>query len=294
MADDIAAKLVIASVSGGKDSTAVSLFLTELGIEHERVFADTGWEAQETYDYIRGPLTDALGPITEIKPLLQMEDLIRKKGMFPSRVRRFCTEELKVKPLFEYFFLRMKETAKPLVNTVGIRAQESAARAAMPEWDGYTDKRGTFDIWRPIIAWTMEDVIAIHHRHGLRPNPLYMAGASRVGCWPCIHSRKAEIKFIADHDPSRIDLIAALESEITLAAHARAAAKGETNQRPRSFFAGVGPKEHDNGMGVMPIADVVEWARTARGGRQTMLFDTTDPDEGCVRWGMCESSPEEA
>ena len=287
--------IYIASVSGGKDSTAVSLYLTEQGIEHERVFSDTGWEAQETYDYLRGPLTAAIGPITEIRPPLQMEDLIRKKAMFPSRVRRFCTEELKVKPLFSYFFARMQETGKAAINCVGIRAQESASRAVMPERDGYNDKRGSFDIWRPILHWTVEDVIAIHHRHGLRPNPLYLAGASRVGCWPCIHSRKAEIKFIADHDPSRIDLLVALEDEITQAADARAEAKGVVNVNPRTFFPGVGPESMGGRAGAMPILDVVEWARTGKGGRQMMLFDASDPDEGCMRWGMCEhpTEPEE-
>lgn len=41
----IAAYLLIAGViSGGKDSAALSLWLTENGIEHRRVFANTGWE----------------------------------------------------------------------------------------------------------------------------------------------------------------------------------------------------------------------------------------------------------
>lgn len=42
----IAGRRVVASVSGGKDSGAMSLYLTELGIEHDRVFMDTGWEAE--------------------------------------------------------------------------------------------------------------------------------------------------------------------------------------------------------------------------------------------------------
>ena len=285
-------KLVIASVSGGKDSAALSLWLTEQGIEHERVFSDTGWEAQETYDYLRGPLTEKLGPITEIKPPLDMVGLIRKKAMFPSRLRRFCTEELKVKPIFGYIFDRMEATGLPVVNAVGVRAAESAARASLPEWDGFSDRRGDFDIWRPIISWTEDDVIAIHHRHGLRPNPLYMLGASRVGCWPCIYARKGEVRLIAEHDSDRIDLIAALEDEITSAANARAEAKGERNAQRRAFFAGVGPKALGGGMGMMPILDVVEWARTAKGGRQFELFDMRDPDEGCVRWDMCEHTGE--
>lgn len=59
--------VVVASVSGGKDSAAMSLYLTEQGIEHRRVFADTGWEAAETYDYLRGPLEQKLGRIHPIR-----------------------------------------------------------------------------------------------------------------------------------------------------------------------------------------------------------------------------------
>ena len=47
-----AGRRVIASISGGKDSAAMSLWLTE----HDRVFADTGWEYEATYEYLRGPL----------------------------------------------------------------------------------------------------------------------------------------------------------------------------------------------------------------------------------------------
>ena len=90
---------VVASISGGKDSAAMSLYLTELGIEHDRVFMDTGWEHDLTYAYLRGPLTEKLGPITWLEPKRKMEELVLHKGMFPSRQRRYCTQELKVFPM---------------------------------------------------------------------------------------------------------------------------------------------------------------------------------------------------
>lgn len=40
--DKIQELIPVVSVSGGKDSTAACLALTEAGIEHRRVFADTG------------------------------------------------------------------------------------------------------------------------------------------------------------------------------------------------------------------------------------------------------------
>ena len=42
----------IVSVSGGKDSTATLLALRESNIPPRAAFADTGWEAPETYAYL--------------------------------------------------------------------------------------------------------------------------------------------------------------------------------------------------------------------------------------------------
>lgn len=44
----LAGRIVIASISGGKDSAAMALWLIENEIPHERVFCDTGWEHQTT------------------------------------------------------------------------------------------------------------------------------------------------------------------------------------------------------------------------------------------------------
>lgn len=35
---------LVANVSGGKDSTAMALFLIDQGVDFEPVFCDTGWE----------------------------------------------------------------------------------------------------------------------------------------------------------------------------------------------------------------------------------------------------------
>lgn len=292
---------VVLSVSGGKDSAATSLYLREHGIDHRRVFADTGWEHPATYEYLRGELTRVIGPIVEVKASWSLPELVRKKGMFPSRTRRFCTQELKVKPLAAY----VRSLNDDVVNAVGVRAAESAARAKLPEWE-WSD---TFDcdVWRPILGWSENEVIDIHRRHGLRPNPLYLLGAERVGCWPCIHARKAEIRMISERDPERIEEIRRLESEVQATAEARYAARGETfasldYTQPTFFQAPLGEIctkckgqnetcEKCAGTGTIrpmwPIDKVVTWSKTSRGGRQLEIF--ADRTDGCVRWGMCES-----
>lgn len=280
----LAGRRVVASISGGKDSAALSLWLTENSIEHDRVFCDTGWEHEQTYHYLRGPLENRLGPITWLRAARDMEALILKKGMFPSKRRRFCTEELKVKPLQRYFSERL-DRGEDCANAYGIRAEESKKRAAMAEWEWSNG----FDVetWRPLLRWSFEDVVAIHKRHDLSPNPLYLRGASRVGCWPCIYARKGEIRFIAEQDPGRIDRLRELERLVGDAAEVRAAARGESlPNRPSWFQAPLG----DSGA-CWPIDKVVQWSRTSRGGKQyeVELFAAPADDAGCMRWGLCET-----
>ena len=41
-------RVLVVSVSGGKDSTATCLYLQELGLSYEATFFDTGWEHADT------------------------------------------------------------------------------------------------------------------------------------------------------------------------------------------------------------------------------------------------------
>jgi 3'-phosphoadenosine 5'-phosphosulfate sulfotransferase (PAPS reductase)/FAD synthetase len=275
--DRLQGKTVVCSVSGGKDSAAMSLWLRERGIEHRCVFMDTGWESDVTYEYLRGELTRVLGPIEEIRGPRTMEELCVKKGMFPSRLRRFCTGELKIKPIIKYINA-LVDAGHECVDAVGIRKAESRARSQMTEWE-FSE---AFDcwVWRPLIELTELQVIDIHHRHGLRLNPLYLKGASRVGCFPCIFSRKSEIRFIADHYPARIDKVRELERVVGDRADSRANSKGEVVRHRPTFFQGATQSSK--------IDEAVAWSRTSRGGKQWELFDSTDRDAGCMRWGLCE------
>lgn len=201
-----------------------------------------------------------------------MEQVVRAQRMFPSGVARFCTRLLKVEPVQNYFAqVRYDQGVKP-VNAVGIRADESAARAqqvAVEEQDEAT-------VWRPLLQWDEAQVRAVHAEHGVRPNPLYLQGASRVGCWPCIHARKHELRHLAAVAPERLAHIAGLEQRVTAL---RQAANPEAAEATffKSRVAGV-PKQQ--------IPAIIEWATTKDG---ELIDDIEDIEEqGCMRWGLCE------
>lgn len=130
------------------------------------------------------------------------------------------------------------------------------------------------------MSWTVEDVINIHRRHGVPMNPLYHQGFDRVGCYPCIFSRKDEIRMLPKE---RIELIEKLENEATLERAKRNAEEpGRYAHEQASFFQTKIP-------GVtMKIKDVYAWSKTARGGKQLNILADI-PDGGCMRWGICEA-----
>lgn len=60
---------------------------------------------------------------------------------------------------------------------------------------------------RPIFEWSGQQVIDYILGNGQRPNPLYERGASRVGCFPCIYARHADIKVVAEDEQYRNRLL---------------------------------------------------------------------------------------
>jgi len=318
--------VLVVSMSGGKDSTATALRVIESGLSARFVFADTGWEAQETYDYL-DMLRHRLGiTIDVVGAPGGMVGKIKHRAGFPARKQRWCTRELKVELIRAYHDELMEREGVDTISVLGIRAEESADRAKMPEF-GFDDLWGGY-VWRPMIAATIDDVLAIHHRHGIPVNPLYRKGFSRVGCNPCIYATKEEIALTAEHFPQRIDQIRALEVECESLrvtrneetpdrySHKEATffqakmADSYTRERqwiptpakgrPRGRLSRTqdAPPADAKGAGTwrevrvpvyrpMHIDDIVSWSHTSRGGRQLKVL-REEPEGGCFRWGMCE------
>lgn len=282
----------VVSVSGGKDSTATWLRLRESGIECRAVFADTGWEAPETYAYL-DTLRSLVGPIDVVGVEGGMRRKIRERAGFPARMQRWCTRELKVEPLRAYHDRVATETGRDTVSVVGIRAEESETRAAMAVF-GFDDRWGGY-VWRPSLNLTVSEVIETHHRHSVPLNPLYLRGNNRVGCFPCIYASKEEIRLWAEYAPESVAEVAALERECEqIRAERNAEEPGRYAHATASFFQARTSVIRDGKRVYLPahVEEVIAWSQTDRGGKQLPLV-REEPTGGCFRWGMCEPPTKE-
>lgn len=271
------------SVSGGKDSTATALFLKEKNIKFTPVFLDTGWEHDSTYTYIEEILTPLFGQFEVLRNEKYFkedseykggfEQLIEYKKMFPNSFIKFCTRELKVIPIMSFYVNVFLKTGKKPINCLGIRADESYKRSKLT----ILEEKDEATIWRPLLRHTELDVIDIHKRNNVTPNPLYLKGYSRVGCYPCIYARKHEIRHIHYTDPARLEYISNLEQKIT--------ELREDDQKATFFKSKLKTKKF------MFLNEVVEWSLNKDG---KVLDDIEEIEEdGCMRWGLCERPPKQ-
>lgn len=261
----------VVGLSGGKDSVALWLWAIRTGLDPVAVYVDTGWEWEGHHRHL-DELERRIGPIHRTAPVATFAEMVRRKGSFPSRVRKWCTEDLKLKPFRAWLDTYRDETERDVELLLGIRREESASRAEAPEreWSDFYD----CDVWRPILDWTIDQVVEEHHRAGVPMHPLYFEGAERVGCFPCVNAPKAELAAVGRLAPERIDEIRQLEAEVGQTMFTR---DRRTEKR----------KLGDDGPSVVPIGidEVMAWAKTERGGRQLSLVR---PATGCARWGICE------
>ena len=109
----------ILGLSGGKDSTALAIYLRDRIPDMEYVFMDTGKELPETYDYLNKVEAYLGKPIARLNAEFNFDHLLEVFGNYlPSAQARWCTRYLKLKP-FEKFV-----GDDPAYSYVGIRADE--------------------------------------------------------------------------------------------------------------------------------------------------------------------------
>lgn len=236
---------IIVSFSGGKDSHACLIeAVKKYGADKiEAVFCDTGWEHPDTYSHITQTCSEMNVKLTTLKGKYDFVSLSVYKKRFPSTNARFCTSELKMKPMIDYI-LTLNDSC---IIIQGIRSGESASRSKMEEECMYfksyfqpnkNGKKETYrakeikeycskhdaSVLRPIFKWNAQQVIDCILNSGQQPNPLYYKGFSRVGCFPCIMCRHSEVRQILKDEPMKQRL---LNAEKTMK---------ESTERGSTFF----------------------------------------------------------
>lgn len=213
-------------------------------------------------------------------------DLCMWKGRFPSTRVRFCTFELKHEPVKCQVVTPALDEYDEVISWQGVRAQESSDRALLPVWEEDADKTPGLHVYRPIHSWSHEEVFAFARRHGIKPNPLYQQGCTRVGCMPCIHARKSELAEIFQRWPEEVKRVAAWEKLV-----AACSRRGNSTFFPSTLD----PKRAERRIEVITvdgygIESYRDWAMTTRGGSQFDLLAATNDLAVCssVYAGVCE------
>src|SRR3990167_8183396 len=110
------------------------------------VFADTGKERSETYAFIRQCSETWHVDIHHVERPGQFTQLVTDRKFLPNPVMRFCTQELKIRPMRDFMLRRGYDH---WTNVVGIRADEPRRVARMREAEERRSER--WDIALPLV-----------------------------------------------------------------------------------------------------------------------------------------------
>jgi len=189
----------VCGISGGKDSTALAIYMRDRVPEMEYFFCDTGAELEETYEYI-DRLEVYLGkPIARLKSERDFDHWLRIFGNYlPSSRMRWCTRKLKIEP-FERFV-----GTDPVISYIGIRADEDR--------EGYISTKPNITAAFPFRenGIRLTDVYRILEQSGLGL-PKYYEWRSRSGCYFCFFQRRAEWAGLRDRHPEAFEKAKAYE-----------------------------------------------------------------------------------
>lgn len=196
--------------------------------------------------------------------LLTFDVLGEIKGSFPASQFQFCTQNLKLRPQARWIRKNVIEKGFSSVRYAGVRRDESQRRSGknFVGWDSFFG----CEINYPIVDWTKKMCFDYCETHDGFYNPLYKFGFSRVGCAPCVNSSKGDVLQWATRFPEMIDKVRCWEKRTGL-----------------MFF-----KMHKKDGTQMSVDDVVDWAKTTRGGKQYSLLVLQEPAACDSEYGLCE------
>lgn len=231
---------MVVNISGGKDSqTALRAAVAEAdrqGFPPKRivtVFADLGDEdewpgtrelAAEHASYY-GLRHEVVWREVGGQQQSLSEHIEQDRGKWPDAARRYCTADMKRAPVYKLLTRLANEAREqgcdgpvPILNVMGMRAQESPKRALMPVFEH--DERASnltrrrVDTWLPIHGWTVDDVWSDIRASGVRYHPVYDKGMPRLSCRFCVLASKSALVRAAQIDPEGAWRRASLEERM--------------------------------------------------------------------------------
>lgn len=181
----------ILGLSGGKDSAALAVLLNKEIPDLEYFFCDTGKELPETYEYL-----DRIEARLGIRIVRLYDDrgfdhwLEFYGGLLPSPQVRWCTRQLKIRPLEKWV------GDDEAISYIGIRADED-------DREGYRVLPGSSRKITPVYPFRerglmKRDIIQILEDSGIGLPP-YHTWRSRSGCFFCFFQRKYEWVMLHEH-----------------------------------------------------------------------------------------------
>ena len=184
----------ICGLSGGKDSTALALFMRDRVPEMEYIFTDTGKELEETYQYLNR-VEAYLG-----KTIIRLNDKSGFKhwlkvygGYLPNPNMRWCTNMLKLVPFEKYV------GDDQVYSYIGIRSDENR--------DGYISTKSNIKPMFPLKEHGIDyqGVMRILDESGLGLPPYLKWGRTHSGCFFCFFQRPIEWVRLLENHPDQFE-----------------------------------------------------------------------------------------
>lgn len=205
------------SHSGGKDSQAMYAEMRKV-IPHDQIvvvhasLGEVEWPG--VIEHIRQNIDHPLNVVQAGKTFLGM---VEKRGMWPSSAHRQCTSDLKRGPIFKFIRNNLKARgATVAINCMGLRAQESTARAKKTPlaYNNMQSSRGraVWD-WLPLFHLSTAKVFGIIRDAGQKPFWAYEKN-ERLSCVFCIMGNQNDLRHGAERNPELFRKYVELEKKI--------------------------------------------------------------------------------
>ncbi|MEV0584014.1 phosphoadenosine phosphosulfate reductase family protein [Nonomuraea sp. NPDC050310] len=192
----------VLGISGGKDSSALAVYMRDRVPEMEYFFCDTGAELPETYEYLNR-LEAALGKsIVRLNADRDFDHWMEVyQGTLPSPQMRWCTKNLKIKPLEDWV------GDDKVISYVAIRADENRL--------GYVSTKPNIEAVFPFRedGIDKDGVMRILDAAGIGL-PDYYEWRTRSGCYFCFFQRKHEWVGLKERHPDLFERAVEYEEKV--------------------------------------------------------------------------------